>query len=472
MDLKKIVSNFTIAFLAQAISLLLSFVTSLIVPKLLGVEQFGYWQLFIFYSSYAGLFHFGLNDGVYLIYGGQSRSSINKEDVSCLFRIEIFFQFLLSIILVALSLLYVPDKERLIVISATGIYITIFNLSNYIWCLFQAINETKLYSISIIISKLSFLVLLVILLFYREHNFQPYIFAFILSQICALIYCIAHGRALLFANVKNLNRSIRLLINTIKVGIKLTLSNLAAMLTVGFARFVVDNAWGIEKFGQFSLAISLVNFALMFVTQLAMVLYPALRQSNASQILHAFSFMRSLLSLFLPVIYVFFFPVSWLLEWWLPSYSDAFYYFGLLLPICLFDSKMNLVGVTFLKVKRREKVLLLINVCTVLLTIILVLISVYSFHSITFVSFSLAITMCLRGIYTEKYVEKLLDAKVNYIVVWECVISISFILSYIFIPSYACWVVVFIYLLIIYFNKTLIYNLINSISIKRKDSFK
>lgn len=472
MNLKKILSNFTIAFLAQAISLILSFTTSLIVPKLLGVQQFGYWQLFIFYSSYAGLFHFGLNDGIYLIYGGQTRSNINKGDISCLFRIEICFQLVLSIILVTLTSIFVTDKERVIVITATGIYITIFNLSNYIWNLFQAINETKLYSKSVIISKLSFLVLLIILLILKVQYFQPFILAFIFSQTCALIYCILHGRVLLFANFDNLKRPIGLLLNTIRVGIMLTLSNLAAMVTVGVARFVVDNAWGIEEFGQFSLAISLVNFALMFVTQLAMVLYPALRQSNGSQIVHAFSFMRSSLSIFLPVIYVFFFPVCWLLERWLPSYTDAFYYFGLLLPICLFDSKMNLVGVTFLKVKRKEKVLLLINLCTVLITILLVLISVYIFHSITAISFSLVMTMCVRGIYTEKYVEKLLDTKVNYIVLWECVISISFILSYIFIPSYSCWIVVFIYFLLVYYNRAQIYDIFKLISVKRKDSNK
>lgn len=65
------IKNILYAFLAQGIALFLSVLMSLIVPKILGVEQYSYWQLFIFYTGYVGFFHFGLNDGVYLRLGGQ-----------------------------------------------------------------------------------------------------------------------------------------------------------------------------------------------------------------------------------------------------------------------------------------------------------------------------------------------------------------------------------------------------------------
>lgn len=469
MNLKKIISNFTVAFFAQAISLVLSFLTSLIVPKLLGVEQFGYWQLFIFYASYAGLFHFGLNDGVYLIYGGKNRDSINKDDISLLFRIEICFQLVLSLFLVVLSLLLVKDEQRLFVIASTSIYICIFNLSNYIWCLFQAINETKLYSKSIIISKVSFLILLILLLVFRITLFQPFVISYIFSQVCALFYSLFKGREILFGGSKSISQCFSLVIRTIRVGIKLTISNLSAMLTIGVARFVVDSAWGIEEFGQFSLAISLVNFALLFVTQLAMVLYPALKQSKDNEIVKAFSIMRSSLSLLLSSIYVLFFPISWILELWLPSYSNAFYYFGLLLPICLFDSKMNLVGVTFLKVKRKEKDLLLINLCTVCITVILVFISVYIAENINAVIISMVFTMSLRGIFTEKYVEHLLDADSKIIVIGEVILSLSFILMIVCYFPFAFIIIMLMYAVFIYINRnelSLLYKVVLSL---RKD---
>ena len=92
MNVKSLVKNAAIAFLAQGITLLISCITSLLVPKLLGVEEYGYWQLFVFYAGYVGFFHFGLNDGVYLLHGGESRDQIDKRSINSQFLVgSIFF---------------------------------------------------------------------------------------------------------------------------------------------------------------------------------------------------------------------------------------------------------------------------------------------------------------------------------------------------------------------------------------------
>lgn len=85
----KLINNIIYAFFAQGVSLLLSVVMSLIVPKVLGVEQFGYWQLFIFYAGYVGFFHFGLNDGIYLKLGGSDYDNLDYNLLGTQFRISI-----------------------------------------------------------------------------------------------------------------------------------------------------------------------------------------------------------------------------------------------------------------------------------------------------------------------------------------------------------------------------------------------
>ena len=95
MDKRTLIKNVSVAFLAQGVSMLLSIVQSLIVPKLLGTEQYGYWQLFIFYIGYVGFFHLGLNDGVYLIKGGQSRDQIDRRSVNSQFVFALSFQLVM-----------------------------------------------------------------------------------------------------------------------------------------------------------------------------------------------------------------------------------------------------------------------------------------------------------------------------------------------------------------------------------------
>lgn len=48
MNYRSLAGNMVVAFAAQGISFLASVAMSLLVPKVLGVETYGYWQLFIF----------------------------------------------------------------------------------------------------------------------------------------------------------------------------------------------------------------------------------------------------------------------------------------------------------------------------------------------------------------------------------------------------------------------------------------
>lgn len=56
MNPKKLINDMLTAFGAQGVSFLCSCITTLLVPKLLGVEEFAYWQLFVFYASYVSFF--------------------------------------------------------------------------------------------------------------------------------------------------------------------------------------------------------------------------------------------------------------------------------------------------------------------------------------------------------------------------------------------------------------------------------
>lgn len=87
--------NLFYAFLGQIISLLLSFVLAIVLPKYLTLNDFAYWQLFIFYLSYIGIFHCGISDGILLRFGGKNINNIKPQFISSqlhiLLLIQIFF---------------------------------------------------------------------------------------------------------------------------------------------------------------------------------------------------------------------------------------------------------------------------------------------------------------------------------------------------------------------------------------------
>ena len=99
-------------YLAQMAQMLLSIVMSVYVPMIVGLKEFSYWQLFIFYSSYVGMLHLGLNDGVYLRYGGCKLAEKEKNLISNQLWVSMVFQITILLVLFWALICYSPSQER------------------------------------------------------------------------------------------------------------------------------------------------------------------------------------------------------------------------------------------------------------------------------------------------------------------------------------------------------------------------
>ena len=78
MRIKQLLKDFGFVISSNLLTLAISTIVILIVPKVIGVKEYGYWQLFMFYSSYLGVLHIGWLDGIYLRYGGEQYAHLNK----------------------------------------------------------------------------------------------------------------------------------------------------------------------------------------------------------------------------------------------------------------------------------------------------------------------------------------------------------------------------------------------------------
>lgn len=181
MNKKVILQNMSVAFLAQGVSMALSIIQTLIVPKLLGVEQYGYWQLYIFYVSYVGFFHLGLSSGVYLSTGGQTREKMDKPAIKSQMIFGVTYQAVMAAVIVVLSSFLQAGGERVFVVLMTAIYLVLQNLATFMMNELQCMNETKKSSFSTIIERLAFLAPLLVLLVLRVDSFYPYVFAYTVS---------------------------------------------------------------------------------------------------------------------------------------------------------------------------------------------------------------------------------------------------------------------------------------------------
>ena len=190
MNKKSLIRNLIYAFSAQGISLILSVLMSMIVPKLLGVEDYSYWQLFIFYIGYVGFSHFGLTDGIYLRLGGSVYEELDYVKYKTQLVLSLLIQFSIAVVALFVFSLVQIESMRMTVLSWTFIYMLIFNAAGYLGYIFQAVNQTRVYSISIMIDRIIFIGFVLIAIVIRGCSFRYYIIGYTFSKSVALIYCI------------------------------------------------------------------------------------------------------------------------------------------------------------------------------------------------------------------------------------------------------------------------------------------
>lgn len=120
-------------------------------------------------------------------------------------------------------------------------------------------------------------------------------------------------------------------------------------------------------FGKLSLSFSLTNFVLTFIGQVGMVAFPVLKRLDPSQQREKYAYIRRTLHIILPVVYLAYVPIRYILVLWLPDYAESFVYLALTMPLCVYSCKANLLFNTYMKIGRYETRLCIINVATMVL---------------------------------------------------------------------------------------------------------
>ena len=148
---------------------------------------------------------------------------------------------------------------------------------------------------------------------------------------------------------------------------------------------------------------------------------------------------RDGLSVGFPIILLLYVPMKALLSVWLPQYEDSFYFMGLLLPLCLYDGKMQMLYVTYMKVLRQEKALMAINLISLAASIVWSLVSAYLLNDLSSISLGLVVIIAARSMLADHYLVRLLGGNVGKIAISECALSAAYLTCVAFLPDVICF---------------------------------
>ena len=395
-------TNVAYSVLAQLVGLVSSLLMSVLVPKALGLSDYSYWQLFVFYMGYVGMGLLGVNDGLFLRLGGERIEDVDQDRVKTELVVVTLVQVAIALGLFILTYqLQSFDSSRLFSMTCVALYTLICNPASLLFYLYQATNLMHVYSTATLLSRTAFIAFLGVALVLRVDDFKVYIVGYMICQLISTVYCFICGKRFLSARYLGLKQGLSDALVDIRSGMKVMLAYYAGSLIIGAGRIMIDAHWGVEAFGIFSFSISLINFALVFAGQLSLVLFPAIKRMEGVSRDRAFADLRAILFIGLPIVYLAYAPVCSVLSVWLPQYESSFLYLGLLLPICIFDCKMNLLYNTYFKALRREGSLLVINAITMSVSFACVGIGVWLFNNVVIAALGMVLAIALRNAFAE-----------------------------------------------------------------------
>ncbi|MGM9903585.1 hypothetical protein E1H99_02730 [Enterococcus hirae] len=447
---KSVMKNLYYTVAANFATLGISVLLNLFVPKLLGVTEYSYWQLYVFYASYVGFLHFGWIDGIYLKIGGEEYDQLNKKDLGSQFWYLLIFEFFLSILVGIWAWLFLPHSTQSLVLILTAVVSVITIMKTFVLYIFQSTNRIKEYAQLSRNDRYLYVLFIAIYFSFGGRNFLWLIVLDILSKLLVTIWGMSLIRDMLNVKLVKLKMLLPEIIDNINIGSKLMISNIASMLIIGIIRFFVQQKWTIETFGKLSFTLSLSNMFLTFINAVGIVMFPLLRRTNRQKLPELFQILRGL---FVPLTYallIFYIPAKIILSLWLPEYAESLRFMGILFPIVIYEGRMSLLINTYLKTLRKEKTILLVNVITLIVTLLISLFVIFIVGNLDLTVMLILISLALRCNLAEFFLCRDMNIKIGMKQLIETCLTAMFILSNIVFPGNITSMLAYTFIYLIY----------------------
>jgi len=443
--LNKLAKSLSYAVIAQVISLFVSIFMSFFVSRFMPVAEFGYYQLFLFYSTYVGLFQLGVSEGVYLENGGNTLDQLKHEELKQLFLNTLLIETILVLALYCTINAVTKDENKKNVIlfiafyALTNLFVMFFGL------LLQAVNLTEKYSRAVVVGKLFTLMLFFCLVIAKVFSYTWYCLVFLLGYMATgLIVCI-DCKDILKRKIKPKLVIIKRY-KTVIAGASLLLSGLISSFIIGINRIYIEQFFGIEVFAKVSMALSLCNFVILFAIQVGMVMFPNIVLLDDSRQSQLYKKLNKYSSLLQPVFFIGYIPLKLILSFWIPQYTESIRWMLLFVPYMIYEVKTQIMYNTYLKALRKEKTLFIINFVALIICGAINYIVILISHSMILMFWVIDLVMIVKSFLLSRMIEKRYGIDLSMKMVTEavcCCASSYMVYSYFGVATVAAIVIMY-----------------------------
>lgn len=360
------IRNIKYSFLSQLVILIVGVLKTLIVPSILTVPTYAYWQMYLFYISYIGFFYLGFNDGILLKYGKYDYEKLPFEKLrsSMVFYVFMLCLFSVGVFLFALT---IQDAQKAFVMIVIALSIVMMGLNGVMVYVFLITNQIRRHSFFSAVDAVSILVGAILLLLLKQDQYQILVvFVFFIKLISVIAMCVM-CKDLFVGRRASLTEGFLEFVDNIRVGSMLMIAQVMSMLITGIGRLIIEYTQAVEQYAYYSFGMTIINVIMVAVVAVSTVMYPTLGRIDQKLLPSYYKKLSAYITDFNVVSLLAYFPAYLLIGLLFPQYLAMLPYLSIFFVMLTWQAKTNIITNSYFRVLRMEGQMLLINVTGVVL---------------------------------------------------------------------------------------------------------
>lgn len=405
---KRNISNIIKVSLVSLFSLGASLLSGFLIPKILSINSYGYYQTALLYAAYLGVAPLGFLDGIILRYAGKSEEELPSDRFRFYWRIMFLLHLVLGGIFITFGLTLFKGLEKWIFIYL-GLQLFFGNISSFFANISTLTSNFKLYnkvSFSATVLRFFNLVIVAVLYIFRKSLISDapfYIFLGLSLIPTILMFFIYLFRYKSFTFKRNSDASFnkrREVFDLVKIGLPLLISNLLITFLLESDRQFVQIAFDISTYAIYAFAYSLLGLISKLFMSISLVLFPELKKIDSKSAFDQYQNLIGTLLVIISILCLGYFLVHGIVVLWIPKYLGSLKIFRVVISSYLCYASVVIINQNYYKANLMNVRFLIISVFALALAVSLNFAAFYAFGTTYSISLATLITLFIWFIVT------------------------------------------------------------------------
>lgn len=367
-------SNIVKVTFSNILKLLAGVLVGFLLPKIIGVTDYGLYKTFTLYATYSGLLVLGISDGIYLKFGGKTYDELIEGNFFSYTRILLYTQLFFSSLLSLIISLSLEGDLRLIFIFLS-VYIIFNNMTTYYQMISQITFRFNELSIRIILQSIFTSVIVIFLtILFKFFNinirYWHYISLYLVMFAILTIWYSLTYKDITFKKGRITKQDVKDVLFFARIGIPLLISNLCSTLILTIDRQFVNILFPTDTYAIYAFAYNMLALITTATASISTVLYPVFKRRDLNEITQNYNMYSSYTIIFISLCLLVYYPLCWFIGFFLNQYNDSLLIFRIVLPGLLFSGPITILMHNYYKISNRNNVFFIKGIIVLLVSII------------------------------------------------------------------------------------------------------